>query len=119
MKQKTAQGFILIEILVSVMVFSVGVLFLVQTLSQITKSNQHISDNYNAMLLIDNLLNRLSSQEVLAASGTEPIQDKAFAWQIDYSNSLEGLKQVILRVTWQTKAREYSAELKHKLIVLE
>ncbi|MBU1043222.1 MAG: hypothetical protein KJ915_02350 [Candidatus Omnitrophica bacterium] len=118
MRKKTAQGFILIEILISVLVFSIGVLFLVQTLSAITQSNQHISDNYSAMLLIDNLLNRLYAREVIAPIGIQSFQGKDFSWEIDYSNSLDGFKQVVLRVKWMRKAREYSAELKHKLIVL-
>ena len=119
MKKKSAQGFILIEILVSLLVFSVGVLFLVQTLSSITQSNQHIRDNYSAMLLIDNLLNRLYAKEPIAPQGIQNIQGKDFTWEIDYSSTLEGLKQIILKVNWHSKARDYSAVLEHQIVNLK
>ncbi len=119
MKKKSAQGFILIEILVSLLVFSLGVLFLVQTLSAITQSNQHIRDNYSAMLLIDNLLNRLYAQETIAPQGIQAIQGKEFTWQIDYRTTLEGLKQILVKVSWHFKTRDYSAVLEHKIINLK
>ncbi|MFH1062362.1 MAG: prepilin-type N-terminal cleavage/methylation domain-containing protein [Candidatus Omnitrophota bacterium] len=119
MNKKSKQGFILVEILVSLLVFSVGVLLLIQSLSNITKSNQNIRDNYFAMLLIDNLLNRLYAKEIIAPLGIESMSNKDFTWQIDYSNSLEGLKEILLKVNWQSKGKDYSAELKHQIIVVE
>lgn len=119
MKKKSERGFILIEILVSLLIFSVGVLLMVQSLSAITKSNQHIRDNYFAMLLIDNLLNRLYAGEIIASTGSESMSSKDFSWQIDYSNSLEGLKEIWLKVNWQYKGKNYSADLKHQIILVE
>ena len=119
MDKKSRQGFILIEILVSLLVFSVGVLLLVQSLSNIIKSNQHIRDNYFAMLLMDNLLNRLYAKEPIALTGIESMSNKNFAWKIDYSNSPEGLKEILVKVNWQDKGRDYSADLKHQIIIVE
>jgi len=119
MKRKKYQGFILIEILVSLLVFSVGVLFLVQTISSIVQSNQHIRDNYSAMLLINNLLNRLYAKEIILPQGVKTIQGKDFNWDINYQITLEGLKQIFFKVRWQSKAIEYSAVMEHQIIYLK
>jgi len=119
MEKKSAQGFILVEILVSLLVFSLGVLFLVQTLSSIIQSNQYIRDNYSAMLLIDNLLNRLSLKETIAPCGIQNIQNKNFTWGIDSLTTLEGLKLVILKVNWHSKLRDYSTVFKYQIINLK
>jgi type II secretory pathway pseudopilin PulG len=119
MAKNLTKGFILIEILVSILIFSAGVLFLIQSLSGITRSNQQISDNYYSLLLIDNLFNRLASGEILASTGTQTISNKIFIWQIDYSNSLEGLKEIMVKVNWLSKGKIYSANLKQQIILVE
>lgn len=108
-------AFILIEILVALLILTVGVLFLIQALSTITRSNTRIRNNRLAILLIDNLYNRIYSGEEIMP-GEISLNNKSFIWNIDVKNKEELLKNLIINVTWQRGKTEHKFSIEHTII---
>jgi type II secretion system protein I len=114
-KGQRQKGFVLIEILVSIVLLSAGILFLVQSLSLITKSNSQIRNNRLAFLLIDNIFNRLYSNEQISP-GKVILNNQEFDWELQTSNSSDALKQITLKVTSQTANTTVTTQLSHPVI---
>ncbi|MCK5494518.1 MAG: hypothetical protein KAJ14_15520 [Candidatus Omnitrophica bacterium] len=114
-KLKSHKGFILIEILVSLLLFTAGILFLVKSLSMITKSNKQIRENRLAYILIDNVYNQLYSGEPVYP-GKVILDNKEFFWDLAVNNTGDGLKHVALNVTWGKNNTVSSASLYHTVI---
>ena len=115
---KKTKGFILIEILVSLLVLSAGILFLVKSLSMITKSNSQIRNNRLAYIVIDNIYNRLYSGDTIQPAKIL-IDQKEFSWDYTITNPAEKLKNIIVKVTWGAENSYSSASLSHSAIDLQ
>lgn len=114
--KKTKKGFILLEILVAMAVLSAGVLFLVQALSLIVRSNQLVRKNQFAALLIDNIYNRFYSQEDLPLEDEITFMEQPFRWEADISLVEERLKKIMLRVSWQERNKPFYIEISRLVI---
>ena len=112
--KKTA-GFILIEILVSLLLLSAGILFLVSSLSEITKSNSQIRNNRLAYLLIDNIFNQLYSGEQILP-GKVLLDKKEYLWDFTENNTDDGLKHLTINVIWAKNGTSSAASLSHSTI---
>ena len=112
---KKNKGFILIEILVSLLLLSVGILFLIRSLSTITKSNSQVRDNRLAYLLIDNIYNSLYSQEQITP-GIVLLDGKEYLWDFTVNNTGDGLKHLAINVTWGKNNLSSAATLAHTVI---
>ena len=104
------------EILTSLLIFSLGIVILIQSLSNVIRSSQDIRDNYKAMLLIENILNRMISDEELALTGQQIIQEKVFNWQIESASSAEGLKTITVTINWKSGSRSKQTVFEQKII---
>ncbi|MFH1094283.1 MAG: prepilin-type N-terminal cleavage/methylation domain-containing protein [Candidatus Omnitrophota bacterium] len=114
-RTKKNNGFILIEILVSLLLLSAGILFLVQSLSMITKSNQQIKNNRLAYLLIDNIYNQLYSGERILP-GKVILDKKEYFWEFTVDNTSDILKHLTITVNWDTNTSSSTASLTHSAI---
>ncbi len=114
-RSKKAAGFILIEILVSLLILSAGILFLVRSLSAITKSNQQIRNNRLAYLLIDNIYNRLYSGEQILP-GKVVLNKKEYLWDFSVNNTDDRLSHLTIKVTWGKNGTSSAASLSHATI---
>ncbi|MCG2712991.1 MAG: prepilin-type N-terminal cleavage/methylation domain-containing protein [Candidatus Omnitrophica bacterium] len=117
-KTKKTNGFILIEILVSLVVLSVGILFLVRSLSMITKSNSQIRNNCLSYLLLDNIYNQLYSKEQISP-GKVFLDKKEFLWDLTVNNTSDILKNLTINVTWGKNGSSSTASLSHTTIDLK
>ncbi|MFH1459554.1 MAG: type II secretion system protein [Candidatus Omnitrophota bacterium] len=106
LKIRKEKGFILLEILISIVVFSAGILFLVQSLSMIIKSNKKLIANSYAYNTIDNLLNRLQVQglELVKVSGNNIAEN--LNWQINLNSQDEWLKEIVVEIYPDIKINE-------------
>jgi len=116
-KAKKTEAFILIEILVSLLVLSAGILFLVRSLSTITKSNRQIRNNCLAYLLIDNIYNQLYSGEQILP-GKVILDKKEFFWDFTGNITDDRLKDLTIKVTWGKNSSSSAASISHSTIDL-
>jgi type II secretion system protein I len=116
MKKNIYTAFVLIEILTSLVIFSISIVFLVQGLSQITKSDQNIRDNSKAMLMAENLLNRIYAGEQVSPSGSQEISGRIFKWEIADQDDLNGLKNLIIKISWTARFIDYKFDFVHKIL---
>ena len=114
-KQKKHNGFILIEILVSLLLLASGILFLVRSLSMITKSNHQLRNNRLAYILIDNVYNQLYSGEQILP-GMVIIDDKEFFWDLTVNNTGDGLRHLTVNVSSGVGETSTSVSLSHSII---
>lgn len=115
MKRKKDNAFILIEILVSLLLLTSGILFLIKSLSMITKSNQQLRNNRLAFILIDNIYNQLYSQEPIIP-GKVILNNKEFFWDFTVNNTGDGLSQLSVNVQAGTEGNSSVATLDHSII---
>ena len=114
-RAKKADGFILIEILVSLLILSSGILFLVRSLCMITKSNSQIRNNRLAYLLIDNIYNQLYSGEQILP-GKVILDKKEYLWDLTVNNTGDRLRHLTINVTWGKNGSSSAAGLSHTTI---
>jgi len=82
------KGFVLLEVLVSLLVFSIGIVFLIQSLAHLIQSSKTVRENQIAYHIIDNALNRFYSRELDGPSGQTSIAGDDYSWELDdYSSS--------------------------------
>jgi len=115
-KHAPANGYILIEILVSLVIFAAGILFLIQALSRITRSNLQLRNNQIAVMLIDNMFNRLYSGEEFSERNDTTVSGKVFSPSIDITTLTDNFKKVSIKVSWQERRRTISTSFTHVMI---
>jgi type II secretory pathway pseudopilin PulG len=113
---KNFRGFLLIEILVSLVVLTAGVLFLVRSLSGILRSNRHVNNNQQAFLLIDNLLNRLYAGEKTGYLEEMVRDNPEFLCSLETTEMDEHLLNITLSVRWRPKENSSGVFFSHVVI---
>ncbi len=116
-KTKNTPGFILIEILVSLLLMTTGILFLINSLSTITKSNHKIRNNRLAYTLLDNVFNQLYSGEAIIP-GKVVLNNKEFFWDFAENKTDDGLSHILINVSWGKNNSASTASLSHTTIDL-
>ncbi len=114
-KARKAKGFILIEILICLVLLSAGILFLVRSLSVITRSNMQIRNNRLAYLLLENIYNQLYSGEQISP-GKVILDENEYQWDFSIDNTHGKLKRITVKITWGKGSSEFSASLSHLII---
>ena len=114
-KTKKLKGFILIEILVSLLLLATGILFLINSLSVITKSNRRIRSNRTAYMLIDNVYNQLYSGEYIPP-GKVSLDNQEYFWSLTVNDTGDGLKNLVVNVKWGKGSLTSTAGLSHSAI---
>jgi len=114
MSIKEKNGFILMEILVAMVILSGTILFLIQALSNILESNRQVRNNQLAFLTIDNIYNRLYSQEAVKNQDII-INGTKFHCDIDKEKIKENLSQITVKITWPDKSKFKSQSLSHRI----
>ncbi|MFH2139094.1 MAG: prepilin-type N-terminal cleavage/methylation domain-containing protein [Candidatus Omnitrophota bacterium] len=102
---KKKPGFILLEVLVSLVILTAGILVLIRSLSNIVKSNTIIQTNTVAVLLVDNLFTRIDSDEKIDDENSMEILGKQFFWQQQTTTIKDDLKKMMLTVSTGENSR--------------
>ncbi|MBI4845716.1 MAG: hypothetical protein HY810_04485 [Candidatus Omnitrophica bacterium] len=100
-------GFILLEILVSLVILTVGIFFLIQSLSFIITSNDYVRCVQIAPNIADNVLNRLSSGEIFLLHGEETFFEKKFVWDCHTFDIADGAEGVSVTVSWEGRKKTF------------
>lgn len=102
---KIKKGIILIEVLVSLAILTLGILFLINSLTLIVQSNQHLRHLALSVLIADNMFNRLKSGESIEKYTDFDMLGTSFRYKQEESSLSDRLKMISLSVAWQ-KAKE-------------
>jgi len=113
---KKNKGFILFEILVSLTILSAGILFLIKSLSLITKNNQQIRNHSLAVLALNNYRNRNLSGEAPLTKKDFSMMGKSFLCEPTVSQLQDKLKKVTLLMRWPEGNKKGTAVFSYSLI---
>jgi len=113
---KKNKGFILFEILVSLTILAAGILFLIRSLSLITKNNQQIRSHSLAVLAINNYRNRNLDEETPLTKKEYSIAGRSFFCEPTVSQLQDKLKKVTMLVWWPQGNKKNKATFSYSLI---
>jgi type IV pilus assembly protein PilV len=105
LKSKTQCGFTLIEILVSMAIFSIGVLGFAMSTISVTQGNQRSYNIAMANALAQDKLEELKALPATLASGgpvTNTISGQSFSrsWTVTANSPISGMHKIDVTVTW-------------------
>ncbi len=95
---RSKKGITLIEVMASMVIFSVGLLMLVPLMMVTITANDSANDMSRATLFAQQKLEELRSASVLA-SGSDTIENMSRTWTVETVTS--NLKKLTVNVTWQ------------------
>ncbi|RMG61449.1 MAG: prepilin-type N-terminal cleavage/methylation domain-containing protein [Deltaproteobacteria bacterium] len=129
-EKKEPRGFTLIEVLVSLVILSVGILALLLMQAQSIKANYVSRDLQAATILCEDLLERfraIDSSSPLITAGTHdnselgvanPIDESGNAggiysrtWQVTDDSPVQDAKTIVVTVTWTKKSISHSVQM--------
>jgi prepilin-type N-terminal cleavage/methylation domain-containing protein len=95
---RSKKGITLIEVMASMVIFSLGLLMLVPLMMVSITANDSANDMSRATLFAQQKLEQLRSASVLA-SGNDTIENMSRTWTVETVTS--NLKKITVNVTWQ------------------
>jgi len=111
------EGFLLLEVLFTVAILSVGIVLIVQSHLVSLRAGLYSDDFFKASFLLRNKMNEVLEQSVvesdLSEDGSFPSPYEDFRYDLqseepDYEEQCEGLSEVVLTVSWKNGKRENS-----------
>ncbi len=103
--QKKA-GFILLEIIASVAIFSTAILAVMRSFSSGIDLNQHSLNYSEAVFLSNRIINRLELQAEQLREGEEKINNRLFKWRVEVVEQ-EDNQELQVIVSWKEREKEY------------
>ena len=108
-KRKRNKGFLLVEVMVSISILSIGLLLVLNSFFRSIKAVEVSRDYFKAGLLLENkiyeLLNKGTEEGVWEGSFDD--FNKRFSWNLDVRKIEEGpLNEINLKVSWGGKDKE-------------
>jgi len=97
---KSKKGITLLEVMASMIIFSLGLLMLVPLMMVSITANDSANDMSRANLFAQQKLEQLRNASVLA-SGNDTIENMSRTWTVETITS--NLKKITVNVTWQDK----------------
>lgn len=113
------KGFILLEVLVSLIVLTTGILFLMQTLSGIVRSNQMVKENALAVLEVDNIFNRITAKEDIDIALPGLLDDDKFSIRREIVGVSSFLKEMMIEIQWKDRSNVKSVKYNRSIIDVE
>lgn len=107
--RKSDRGFILLEIIVSLLIFSIAILSIVNSFSLGIKLNQHSFNYTEAMFLTNRIINQLELRIENAEENEQRINNKLFKWQVELVEQGDTQKLIVI-VSWKEKDKEYQLQ---------
>ena len=102
------EGFLLVEVLVALVIFSFGIIFVVKAYSTSLRAQRHARYHTLALILAERLQEEIELGLVEDLKGEEEIAKKLFSWQIKTEPlSQEALKEAKVAVSWQERSKKY------------
>ncbi|HVP35392.1 MAG TPA: prepilin-type N-terminal cleavage/methylation domain-containing protein [Terriglobales bacterium] len=95
---QSEKGITLLEVMASMVIFSLGLLMLVPLMLATITANDSANDMSRATLFAQQKLEQLRSASILA-SGNDTIEDMSRTWTVETVTS--SLKKITVNVTWQ------------------
>jgi prepilin-type N-terminal cleavage/methylation domain-containing protein len=95
---RSKKGITLIEVMASMVIFSLGLLMLVPLMMVSITANDSANDMSRATLFAQQKLEELRNASVLA-SGSDTIENMSRTWTVETVTS--NLKKITVNVTWQ------------------
>jgi Tfp pilus assembly protein PilV len=121
--RKTAHGFILLEIMLAVMIFSIGVISLAYAVNNCLNAEIMRADDQRAELVLQNTMASIEQNETNADQNrTEAltgmfqglslqVTNTPLNWQNENGQDLTGLNQIDLKVSWPDGTQTVSKSL--------
>lgn len=109
LKGRESEGFLLLEIMVSVSILACGVLFVLNSFIRPMRATELSMDYFKAGLLLEEKMLELynSSVEDGATRGEFSDFDNRFSWALDIGGTEGGFcKEINLKVIWHNKDKE-------------
>ena len=95
MKKQKNRGIVLLEILMAIGIFSVGVVFLVQSLATLVRHERRVRQQTMASILAENILDRVFSGEL---NETRPAAANGIVWEWESARLTEQLRIYTVRI---------------------
>jgi len=107
---KKNNGFILLEILVSIFIFSIGIVSLIKSLSIVTRTNQQVRNYTLSALITDNIFARIRAGEDISPEFETQMAGRKFNFQVSEKVLTNRLKQVSVKGLWYKHGQQTSTE---------
>ncbi|MCP4649912.1 MAG: hypothetical protein GY853_07535 [PVC group bacterium] len=100
MKQNNT-GFILLEVLTALVILTLGILVIIRSLSVVIKSNRLIQNHTLAVIISDNIFNRIEAKEKIIPPEKVSLLGKNFNIEQDITAINDLFKKYSLKTTWE------------------
>ncbi len=108
-KRKINKGFLLVEVMVSISILSIGLLLVLNSFMRSIKAIELSRDYFKAGLLLENKIYELSNKDTEEGvlEGSFDDFNKRFSWNLDVRKIEESpLNEINLKVSWGGKDKE-------------
>lgn len=114
-KRHRQSGFSLVEVLAALVIFSVSIVSLMESIGHSTAMQHEIVERQHALALAENLLESTRASEnfdEVEQSGEFDGTDAGFSWRLSAdSTDVKDLNEVTATVTWRDGTREMEAKI--------
>lgn len=112
-KRKKSRGFLLVELMVTISILSIGLLFVISSFTRSIRAMALSMDYFKANLLLENKLFELYNTEITEGSsdGEFPDFNKRFSWNLGVTKTEDLINEVILKVLWKEKNIEQDVSI--------
>lgn len=107
-KQKS-RGFLLLEIMISISVLSIGILLILNSFVNLIRSIELSKDYFKAGLMLEEKLTEVYNSDIEEglSGGEFSGFDNRFSWDMNVIESEDGsCKEVSLKVSWRERGKE-------------
>jgi len=108
-KRQKCEGFLLLEIMISVLILSIGVLLVLNSFVGLIRATELSKSYFKAGLLLEEKLLELYNSDIEEGMSRREFSDfdNRFSWDLDVVKSEDGFcKEVSLKVLWCEKDKE-------------